>query len=765
MSRLAAFIVKKRLIFTIIFAVLLVASIVCIFFVKINYNDTEYLPDNSETRKGLTIMKTEFGENGSAGIMISESSAAAAIEFKKRVAAIDGVAQCIWLDDLLSSALSPTVNKMNSNGSEITVENAVIYTATLVSALPADREPSYTELLLIIAAKFNSEEIPKVTEFFLALSDDFNLSEGFGALTAMKTQFDAFYRDNNAFIQVMFDNDDYAKSTSSAMKAILALDGNIHASGNSAMVYLGQSGQTKQVLICTICVVVIALIILFLTSSSYFEPLLYVMAIGVAIIINMGTNIIFRGGISYITNSVSCILQLALSIDYSIFLLTRFKRERAEGLSVEEAMIKALTKSMSPVSASSLTTMASFAALIFMKYKMGLDMGLVMGKGILISLLSVFLFLPGMVIFTHKILEKSEHKPFRPQHKKLSRALYKGRFVLPVIALCIIVPCAYFSYQNTYTYGNEASQGGAGSAFEIHKSAIEEVFGIQNTVAVLLPKNYDVPELSADLNLLESVTSVQSASIIKESGFGDMLPESFFAQFIGDAHHRIILNINCPEEGAETDAALADIHATLLKHGVEDYYLMGNSPAAVETREITGEDYNFISLIAILLVGAVLLITYRNPLLPLLLLAVIEGSIWINMAFPYFLGQEMVFLGYMIICNILLGSTIDYAILMTSNYIEARKNSDRQESMSHAIGQSLRALLTSAGIFTFGGAAIGLFMSMPTVNSLGYAIMRGGISAFMLVIFVLPPLLVVCDKLIKPLKLPRIKKRTKKNPI
>lgn len=834
MKKVAEFIVKKRIWFTVAFLLVLISSAVCIFFVDINYNDAAYLPDDSDTKTGMEIMSAEFGDGGSASVMVAAPTVVDALKFKERLASVNGVARVIWADDILTSVLAATgafassekdeaagtsaegttagttsqettadgtvagevtlveatteeatagtaageatarttageataggTTESGTNAEEATagttIDDAVAVMIKLISSLPDDLTDF--KLFLTVITTFSAKEIPVLQDCVAALGGSFvgMTDEAKEALSAFKAQLDGFYKDGYALFTVLFTESDYSQSTYLAMKNILSM-GDVSVSGNSALVYLGQTGSTKQVLICSLCVVAIAVVILFLTSSSFFEPVLYILSIGVAIVINMGSNIIFQGGISYLTNSVSCILQLALSIDYSIFLLTRFKKERAEGLEAEQAMINALAKSMSPVSASSLTTLASFVALLFMKYKMGMDMGLVMGKGIIISLLSVFLFLPGVTVYTCKALEKSAHRTFQTRSSRLSRFLYKGRKIIPVIALLIVVPLAYFSYQNTFTYGNEASQGGEGSEYQLSKAAIEEIFGTQNTIAVILPKEYDDGALAAALGDIENVTSVQSASLLNESGYAEILPDYFLSQFTGESYHRIVLNIDCPEEGAETDLALENIISALDDGGAQGYYLLGNSPAAAETREITSGDYNIISLIAIVLVGVVLLFTYRNPLLPIILLVVIEGSIWVNMAFPYFLGQQTVFLGYMIICNILLGSTIDYAILMTSNYIEARRILDKKEALTSAVNRSLRALLTSAGIFTFGGAAVGLFMSQPTVRSLGMSIMRGGISAFVLVVFVLPCLLVLADRFIKPLRFrnAKIKKR------
>lgn len=765
MDKFCSFIVKKRNWLTIIFILLIAACSACIYFVKINYNDTDYLPEDSNFSIGLEIMNKQFGDYGNATIMYKDCNISDSFAIKEKISAIKGVRDIVYIDNFLEIVLEqPISHLMQEEQMDVTPMELSIVLTKAVLLLPENFENiSNLELIGIILVNFNEKEVQLLTYLFNYFEN--NPNSGFGNIGEFKEQFNQFYSDNCAIYRVSFEKGDYAKSTMAALKDIENLDKNIYFTGNSVMAYLGQKTLIKQVLISSILVVAAALIIMFLFSSSFFEPLLYIVSVGVAIIINMGSNIIFSKGISYITNSVASVLQLALSIDYSIFLLQRFKKERAEGKDVQKSMADALKSSFSPISASSLTTIASFIALMFMKYKIGLDMGLVMGKGILISLLTTFLFLPGLIVYSHKAIEKTEHKTFNLSCRRLAGFLYKFRIVIVVLALVIIAPSIYFESQNTFLYGSESAQGGAGSEYNTNTEIIEDIFGKQNQIAILIPYSYGKDKeisLAEKLSELQDdgISSIQSLSIMENSGYADYLNEKLKKQFAGKSYSRMILTLSCSEESEQTENLLKkikDIAESELSGENEPYFILGASPATYEIKELTQLDFKIISIIAMFLVMLVLFFTYKSVILPLLLVICIQSSIWLNMTIPYLFGTPVVFIGYMIICNVLLGSTIDYAILMTTHYLENRKLLNKKEAMQKAMEESSRALILSAGIFTLGGFIIGLSMNMPTTRMFGFAIMRGGICAFFMVFLILPSLLVIFDKLIQKLTFKSIK--------
>ena len=547
---------------------------------------------------------------------------------------------------------------------------------------------------------------------------------------------------------ITFTDGDYAGTTSRAVGSV-SISGRIHLFGNATHIFLS-SRSSATIMRATILAVIVALVILLLFSSSWFEPLLYIAAIATAIILNMGSNLLL-GDVSYLTQNVASILLLALSIDYAVFLLNRYKKEREAGKEAEEAMVRALGRSFVPIIASSLTTMACFVTVMFMKYKLGLDMGCVMAKGIILSFLTVFLFLPGLVVYTDKLITKSQHKALKPGTGGLSRFTVRYRWALSVLALALIIPAAYFAGQNTFTYGRSATLP-KDSAVTENRRAAEEVFGSQEQLAVLVPKDY-LKELALTERLagIDSVVSVASWAQIDDSGMDALLPDVLKSQFEGSGRfNRILLYLDCEEEGEATVAMLSAVREAVTEvYGQDEFYLLGNTAAAADIEEHTSVDFNRITAYSIAAVAAVVALTFGSALIPVILVGVIEGAVWINMSIPYLLGEHMVFVGYLIISNILLGATIDYAILFTSNYLGARKSLDKTGAVAEAQSTSLHSILTSGSIFALGGLILGLTSSFPTVQLLGYAVMRGGICAVIMTVFVLPALLSILDRPIR----------------
>lgn len=762
MLKIANVIVKKRLIICIVFAALVVASVVCIPFVSVNYNDITYLPEDSETSKAIYAMYEDFGAGGNSAVMVSGVNVLAAMEAKSEMEKIEGVASVVWIDDLMANILSG----VDENMAPVTITEAqkVSYAMELFYALPDNAaELEFGELLTVLSKNLKisgREDTNVLSRFMLALFSSMGDGFDFDTVSVFKPQLETFFKEGHAFFQVMFLAGDYDKETINAIKEIRKLDYDIAMCGVAATTYNSIQTMNKETGYAMIYAGVVVLIILFLTTSSYWEPVLYLVSIGAAIALNMGSNIIL-GQISYMTQSVSSVLQLALTMDYSIFILNRFKRERKNGETVENAMTLAIKASLSPVSASSLTTIACFIALMFMKYKMGLDIGIVLAKSVIFSMVSVFFLLPSLIVYTHKLIEKSEHKTFNFTFKRASKNLVKTRFYLPFIVIAIILPTAYFQGLTTFTFGSEASMTSEGTVAYEEKQAIENVFGNQNQFVVMIPKEYGEAEIELSNAYLalsdDGVLSVQSLSLIKESGFDAMLPPNFLSQFSGKANYnRIILNLATGSEGQEADALyqkIKDVTASkldgLVSQTGKDYYYIGEVSATTEIREIVMSDYNVITYISIALVGIVLLFTFKSIIIPILLLLVIQFSIYVNMSIPYFMGDPLVFIGYLLLSAILLGATIDYAILLTSHYMENRGTMTRFDAARHAMAQSSRALITSAGILTFTGLVLGIFSSMPATALFGMALFRGGIISFLLVMFLLPQLLILLDKPIR----------------
>lgn len=613
-------------------------------------------------------------------------------------------------------------------------------------------------------------------------------------LDGLQDQLGLFYTKNNdgtinALYQLSFVESDYAESTVEAIGTIREYklpNGNssLHFIGNASNTYNSIQSLNRETTVSMIVAGIVVIIILLLTTTAYWEPVLLLLTIGTAIMMNMGTDMLVGlitgvGGISYMTKGISSALILALTMDYSIFLLHRFKQERRNCATSEEAMISALASSFTAISSSSLTTIASFVALMFMSYTLGLDMGLVLAKGVIFSIACVFFLMPGLILYTEKLIDKTEHKTFNMTFKKFSKFLVKTRFYLPFIIIALIIPCMIFQSQNAFVYGPEASMGGEDSVLSQDLNAVEDAgFGTQNQAIVLVPYSWLVDsdaetgysteyELTMDLMNIQVngsstyidekgveqpyIKAVQSYSLIAQQGMADMMPEKFISQFIpageNPEYARVVVFLNVPEEGATT-TQLIDTIQSMLDEKYSEGILLGQSSATLEIKQIVDHDYNIITYVSIALVALILIFTFKSAIIPVILIVIIQGSIYINMIFPYLMGEQMVFIGYMLVSSILLGATIDYAILLTTRYMEHRKSMNKYDAVQHALADSARTLITSAGILASVGAALMAVSSLPATQVIGGAVLRGGICAFVMVVIPLPQLLILLDKAI-----------------
>lgn len=648
---------------------------------------------------------------------------------------------------------------------------------------------------VIITGEVEIEE-----NFDMSALGEMDLNEVLGGLT---DQLGLFYTTNNdgtinALYQLSFKGSDYADSTVDAIGAIRGYNlpnGNskLHFIGNASNTYNSIQAMNSETTISMIVAGIVVIVILLLTTTAYWEPILLLLTIGTAILMNMGTDMLVGyatgvGAISYMTKGVSSVLILALTMDYSIFLLHRFKQERKNHATSEEAMITALSSSFSAISSSSLTTIASFVALMFMSYTLGLDMGLVLAKGVIFSICCVFFLMPGLILYTEKLIDKTEHKTFNMTFKKFSKFLVKTRFYLPFIIIALIIPCTIFQAQNSFVYGPEASMGGEESIMTQDLEAVENAgFGRQNQAIVLIPydwvtdaetsgakdpntgapcsteykltmdlMNFKVNDSSTyiDENGVETnyIKAVQSYSLIAQQGMIDMMPDKFISQFIpateeGETpeYARVVIFLNVPEEGATTTTLINAIQQ-LLDENYSDAVLLGQSSATLEIKGIVTHDYDVITYVSIGLVALILIVTFKAALIPVILIVIIQGSVYINMVFPYIMGDQMVYIGYMLVSSILLGATIDYAILLTTRYMAHRKSMNKYDAVQHALADSSRTLITSASILAAVGAAVMLVSSLPATQVIGGAVFRGGICAFVMVMIPLPQLLILLDK-------------------
>jgi len=553
-----------------------------------------------------------------------------------------------------------------------------------------------------------------------------------------------WYKEQNSIFTLLID-DNKSDMAISEIKNIIGDKGEISGAIVDATSAKNSSGSESGKMM--IYLIPIILIILLFTTSSWFEPVLFIVAIFVSIIINNGTNA-FLGEISSITKTTSSVLQLAVSMDYSIFLLHRFAEFRKNGENVKDAMVSAMKKSFSSIFSSGLTTIIGFGALIIMRFKLGPDLGIVLSKGIIFSLLSVMLLLPVLTVYTYKLIDKTNHKSFLPSFDKFGKLSL--RIGLPVIILIsiIIIPSYMAQSKNDFMYG--ASVMGSASSSEISKT--DKLFGKANNMVLLVPSG-DVAtqkNIYDDLMDLPYVTSVISyVGTIGPNIPQSIIPKEKLANLTNDNYSRMIIQVSTAEESEAAFKAVEEIRTLGQKYYSDKYYLAGGSVNVYDMKETVIHDNMLVTIVSILGIGLILMFTFKSLSLPLILLLTIESSVWINLVFPYFAGQKMAYIGFMIISSVQLGSTVDYAILLANRYIENRKHLFKKAAAVQTVSDTAGSILTSASILIMAGLIMGAISTNGVTGQLGTLIARGTFLSASMVLLFLPSSLMFLDKVIE----------------
>lgn len=565
---------------------------------------------------------------------------------------------------------------------------------------------------------------------------------------------ESWYKNNEALFSITV-NEDKEESAIDEIGEIIGENGMI--SGSAVNIVFAQETTEKELIKMMVILIPIILIILFLTTSSWFEPVLFLSTIGIAIIINSGTNLIL-GEISFVTKAAGSILQLAVSMDYSIFLLHRFSEFRNEGLAVKEAMKEAILKSVSSILSSGLTTVVGFAALIVMKFKIGPDMGFVMLKAICLSLISVLVLLPVLALYCYKLIDKTQHKSFMPKFNKFAKVSYKFRHISIILFLLLLIPCFLAQQNNSFSYGASEIYSDESTKIGHDTAAINKEFGKTNPLVLMVPKGDLVSEraLCDELENIDKITSITSyAETVGITIPTEYVPDDTLSQLISDNYSRFIIVANVKVEGDETFALIDEIRNLAYKYYNDSYYFLGESVNTLDLKETIEDDNKKVNAISIIAIMIILLLTFKSLSLPIILVLVIEFSIWSNLTFNYFIGNDVFYIAYLIISSIQLRATIDYAILFTNRYIENRETMNKKEATQATISTTTVSILTSASILATAGIILGEISTNSIIAQLGILVGRGAILSLILVLFVLPALLMLLDKLIA--------KTTKKN--
>lgn len=737
MLKLARFIVDKRKAFYLVFLAAVLFCAASVSKVHVNNDITSYLPADTETRRGLTLMEEEFTTLGSGQFMLTNVTYDEADQVADEIEQVDGVSS-VEFDDT---------------------------------------EKHYTGSSALITVTFDGEKDDPV------------------ALQAM---------DHLKSILAPYDTYIYSE---------VGLD-------TSAQL------QSEMGIILVIAAIVIVIVLLF-TSKSYMEVPVYVIVFGVAAVLNMGTNYWF-GEVSYITNSVAIVLQLALAIDYAIIFCHRYMEER-ETKPAREADIAALSKAIVEISSSSLTTISGMIALMLMQFRIGFDMGAVMSKGIICSMLTVFLLMPGLLMLFSNGIEHTRHPNLVPRISLVGKAVVKLRYILPPIFLVTIIAGIFLSGKCEYCFSENVIDTNNPPEQRIALDRISDTFGNQNTIALLVPKgDYEKEsKILAEISELPEIDKAQGLANTEAEGYmlTDKLKPRQFAeiagvdiemarllyqaygleheeygaifqnpddyeiplvdsfQFLceqkdkgviklegeqaemvndlqeqldiglpqlqGEHWSRLVFIADVPEESPQTFALLDQMRAIAAQYYGDDVLLVGNSTNARDLSESFSGDNLKISVLTALFVMIILLFTFKSAGLPILLVLTIQGSIWINFSFPYLTHTNLFFLSYLVVSSIQMGATIDYAIVITNRYMELKTIMSHRDAVIETLNQSFPTILTSGSIMTVSGFLIGMISTNPPISSLGLALGRGTLTSIFLVMTVLPELLILGDTLIE----------------
>ncbi|MDD4211773.1 MAG: MMPL family transporter [Bacilli bacterium] len=692
--------------------------------VTINYDGTTYLPSTTNTRQALLVMEEAFGNHGSCEIMVED----------------------------------------------VTIQEA----GSLALAL---------------------QQV-----------------EGVASLTFFPTQ-SAYYHDEKALYQITFDTGNYDATTKSTLEAIEALltDYDVYLRGESINATEYNKVIQKEIIQIVLIIVPIVLLILFLATTSWIEPVLFIIIVIISVLINMGTNAFFPS-ISYMTHATCGILQLALCMDYSVMMLHSYKEERLLGKEPKNAITSASKKSFVPIVASMATTIAGFVALLFMQYRIGFDVGIVLIKGTLISFATTFLLTPGLILMFAKMIEKTRHQSIFKPLKRTYSFLLKSRFVMPVLALLVIGFAFFMQTKNTFIYSENNIVYESPTLGESHE-VMKEEFGINNPIVIIVPKDlakqgalvqdlatlatnpvdatiagpflfyspYTKEEFSSLLtsfgvsgeaatsigqifdlmsfstgrttfSIVEMVAFIQETPLMAPEDKAPLTPfigqmQGALASFEGDEYDRIIVTTHFQPESEEAFSYLTSLEEKIALH-FDEYYLLGESVGIFDIKNIIDDDYWKVTVITIVLIFVIILLSFQNFLAPLILIILILGSTWINMALPAIMGSNLLYIGYIIVSCIMLGATIDYAILYTHKYRENRETMDKTSSLQLAFQEAKHTVFTSGLILIGAGYTLGWVSSIPSIAVFGSLIGRGAITSVVLVLFVLPQTLLIFDKII-----------------
>lgn len=566
--------------------------------------------------------------------------------------------------------------------------------------------------------------------------------------------YNAFNSGNSTVIAVFFDSSTSSDVTMKAIKEIRSITGEkCFVSGMSAMVTDLKDLCEKEEPIYVGIAVVLACAAMMLFLDGWLIPFVFLLSIGMMIMLNMGTNIIF-GEISYITKALSAVLQLAVTMDYSIFLWHSYNEQREKISDNKEAMAVAIHETFTSVLGSSITTIAGFIALCFMSFTLGFDLGLVMAKGVLLGVIGCVTVLPALILVFDKPLTKTRHRSIIPDTKKFAKGLVKIFPVFLVIFAILVVPAYYgYSKTNSEVYYNIGECLPDDMAYVIANTKLSEEFDMASTHMVLVDASTPNKDVRSMIKEMEKVDGVKYV-LGMESVVGSLVPEEIIPDDLrsvleSDNWKLMLINSQYKVASDEVNNQVTELNNILKKYDPSGM-LIGEAPCTKDMIETTDHDFQVVNAVSIVAIFLIIAVVEKSITLPFILIAVIELAIFINLGLPHFLGQSLPFIAPICISTIQLGATVDYAILMTTRYkSERRQGASKKDAVTTALYTSIPSIIVSGmGLFaaTFG---VAIYSDIDIISSMCMLMARGAIISMVLVIFVLPALLRLCDPVIR----------------
>ena len=567
-----------------------------------------------------------------------------------------------------------------------------------------------------------------------------------------KDVYEVFNSDTGTMMAIFFDEGTSSDGTMDAIGEIRKLAGKqCFLSGMSAIVTDTKNLAEKETPLYVLIAVVLAVIVLGLTMDSYFIPLLFMLSIGMAIVYNLGSNYFF-GEISYITKALAAVLQLGVTLDYSIFLMHSYEEQQVRyNGDKERAMAHAISQTFSSVIGSSVTTVAGFIALCFMTFTLGMDIGVVMVKGVILGVIACVTILPSMILCCDKWIMKTMHKPFLPDIGRISDKVTKRYMIYVIIFLVLLFPAIYGN-NHTAVYYNLDETLPKDLPSIIANEKLKKDYDMNTTHMILVDSSVESADVAKMIDKMDDIDGVKWAlgldALIGPAIPQDMIPNSVTDMLKNDKYQLLLVNSEYKVASDELNAQIKDLNKILHKYD-KGGMLIGEGPLTADLIDITDTDFKTVSMVSIGIIFVIILILFKSISLPVILVGVIEFAIFVNMGIPYYTGTKLPFVASIVIGTIQLGSTVDYAILMTTRYKRERNHgAEKYDAITTAHRASAQSIMVSALSFFAATIGVGLYSNIDMISSLCILMARGAIISMIVVIFVLPSMFMVFDKVI-----------------